>query len=297
MPLRTDQLAALLAVIDQGTFEAAARQLSLTPSAVSQRVRALESRVGQVLVVRATPCRATDAGTVLLRLARQQQLLESEALGALAAGQGAPTDLPIAVNADSLATWFTAVIDECATWGDVVLRLHVEDQDHSAALLRSGAVLGAVTSDPVAVQGCSVELLGTIRYIPCATPVLAGRWAKGRGVDWEAMPVVRFSAKDDIQQRLLSRHAPDAVPPTHDVPSSDGFLAAVRAGLGWGAVPEGQLGDDLETGRLVRLSARDRVDVPLHWQCWRLRSERVDRITRAVRAAAASLHRPARPSG
>jgi LysR family transcriptional regulator (chromosome initiation inhibitor) len=296
MHLPTDQLAALLAVIDHGTFEAAARQLSVTPSAISQRIRALESRVGQVLVVRTTPCRTTDAGTVLLRLARQQQLLESEALGALVSGQKSLTDLPIAVNADSLATWFTAVIEECATWDDVVLRLHVEDQDHSAALLRSGAVLGAVTSDPVAVQGCSVELLGTIRYVPCATPDLARRWTRGRGIDWAEMPVVRFSAKDDIQQRLLSQHAPEASPPTHDVPSSEGFLAAVRAGLGWGAVPEGQLGDDLETGRLVRLSARDRVDVPLHWQCWRLRSERVDRITAAVRTAAASLHRPVRAS-
>jgi LysR family transcriptional regulator (chromosome initiation inhibitor) len=291
MEMRADQLAALVAVVDNGTFEAAARQLMVTPSAVSQRVRALESQVGQVLVVRASPCRTTEAGTVLLRMARQQQLLTSEALAELATGDASLTDLPVAVNADSLATWFTGVIAECATWGDVRLRLYVEDQDHSAALLRSGSVLGAVTSDPVAVQGCAVEPLGTMRYLPVAAPELARRWTRGRRVDWAAMPVVRFGAKDDLQQRLLAAHGVEDTPPTHVIPTSQGFLAAVQAGLGWGAVPEGQLGDDLETGRLVRLGSRDRVDVPLHWQSWRLRSPRVDRVSAAVRRAAASLRR------
>ena len=292
MNIRPEQLAALVAIVDEGTFDAAARRLSVTPSAISQRVRALESQVGQVLLLRTTPSRTTEAGAVLLRMARQQQLLEREALAELSGGDEAgATNLPVAVNADSLATWFRAVLEECASWGDVTVRLHVEDQDHSSALLRSGTVLGAVTSDPVAVQGCSVERLGTMRYLPVARADLARRWAKGRGVDWAGMPVVRFNAKDDLQDRVLSSHGVTSAPPTHVVPSSEGFVAAVRAGLGWGAVPEDQLDDDLETGRLVRLSSPDRVDVPLYWQRWRLRSRAVDRITAAVRAAASSLHR------
>ncbi|WP_127129939.1 LysR family transcriptional regulator ArgP [Georgenia sp. SYP-B2076] len=292
MRVRTEQLAALMAIVDAGSFEAAARHLSVTPSAVSQRIRALESDVGQVLLVRAIPARTTRAGDVLLGLARQQQLLESEALAELSAGGAPVMDLPVAVNADSLATWFVRVLDECATWSDVTMRLHVEDQGHSAALLRAGAVLGAVTSDPVAVQGCSVERLGTMRYIPVAAPRLAGRWEQGRGYDWAAMPVIRFNAKDDLQQRLLATHGVTGSPPTHVVPSSEGFLAAVRAGLGWGAVPQDQLGDDLETGRLVRLAARERIDVSLYWQRWRLRSPSIERITAAVRAAAADLLNP-----
>lgn len=292
MSIRPEQLAALVAIVDEGTFDAAARRLSVTPSAVSQRIRALESQVGQVLLLRTTPSRTTEAGAVLLRLARQQQLLEREAVAELSGGEGAgATNLPVAVNADSLATWFRAVLEECASWGDVTVRLHVEDQDHSSALLRAGTVLGAVTSDPVAVQGCSVERLGTMRYLPVATPHLARRWAKGRGLDWAGMPVVRFNAKDDLQHRLLSARGVVGAPPTHIVPSSEGFVAAVRAGLGWGVVPEAQLDDDLESGRLVLLSSREHVDVPLYWQRWRLRSLAVDRVTAAVRAAAASLRR------
>jgi LysR family transcriptional regulator (chromosome initiation inhibitor) len=292
MQFGPDQLAALMAVIDEGTFEAAARRLSVTPSAVSQRVRALESQVGQVLVVRAAPCRPTDTGTVLLRLARQQQWLESEAVAQLHAGGpngSSRADLPIAVNADSLATWFRQVIADCAAWTDVVLRLFVEDQDHSAALLRSGSVLGAVTADPVAVQGCSVERIGSFRYLPVATPGVLGSGRQGRSIRWAELPMVRFNAKDDLQHRILRAHGVTTSPPTHYVPSSEGFLAAVRAGLGWGAIPEQQLDDDLRAGRLVQLSARDTVTVDLYWQCWRLHSPRVERITAAVRSAAATL--------
>lgn len=289
MDVRPEQLAALLAIIDHGTFEAAARHLSITPSAVSQRIRALESQVGQVVLVRSTPCRATEVGGVLLRLAREQQLLTQEALAEISAGATRRLELAIAVNADSLATWFSPVLDAIAAWGEVTVRLHVEDQDHSAELLRSGAVLGAVTSEPVAVQGCAVERLGTMHYLPLATPELARRWARGRGVDWARMPLVRFNTKDDLQHRVLERHGVTTEPPTHLIPSPHGFLAAVRAGLGWGAVPEGLLGEDLDSGRLVRLGARERVDVPLYWQYWRLRSAHIERISAAVRDTAVVL--------
>src|ERR1700754_5198978 len=146
MDLVPSQLAALVAIADHGTFEAAARHLHVTPSAVSQRIRALESPLGRVVVQRTTPCRPTADGQVLLRLARQVQLLHDETTDALAHG-GTTVDLPVAVNADSLATWFRGVFGDVAGWSDVALRLHVEDQAFSAGLLRSGDVLAAVTSE------------------------------------------------------------------------------------------------------------------------------------------------------
>ncbi|MFM6847954.1 MAG: LysR family transcriptional regulator ArgP [Terrabacter sp.] len=290
MRLQPEHLATLLAIVDTGTFDAAARRLHVTASAVSQRVKALEAEVGHVVVVRASPCRPTAAGEALVRLARQQSLLEAEALAGLSSGGEGRVDLPVAVNADSMSTWFGAVFSDVADWSDVVIRLHVEDQDHSARLLRSGEVLAAVTSDPAPVQGCSTEPLVTMRYLPVATPELVDRHRAGRGIDWGAMPLVRFNGKDDIQQRILDRHRVTSAPPTHEVPDSTGFAAAVRAGLGWGALLTSQLtsqlGDALDSGELVRLGARDHVDVPLYWQRWRLPSEHLDRLSDAVRAAA-----------
>lgn len=287
--MQSDQLRALAAIVDHGTFEAAARQLHVTASAISQRIKALETQVGQVVVRRTVPCRATEAGEVLLRMARQLQVLEADALAELDLESATSSDLPLSVNADSLATWFRSVLETVAGWGDTVLRLSIEDQGHSSRLLRSGDVIGAITSDPVAVHGCSIEPLGALRYLPVAAPELRERFTKARGPDWDRMPVIRFNSKDDLQQRVLSGHHVHATPPTHLVPSSEGFLAAVQAGLGWGMVPTDQLGDDLETGALVRLAHRDHIDVPLYWQVWRLTSPRIDRVTAAIRAAAVVL--------
>ena len=287
MRLQPEHLATLLAIVDTGTFDAAARRLHVTPSAVSQRVKALEAELGQVVVVRTTPCRPTSAGEALVRLARQQSLLESEALASLATDGRPRSDLPIVVNADSMSTWFGAVLAEAAAWDDVVLRLRVEDQDHSARLLRSGEVLGAVTSDPTPVQGCSTEPLVTMRYLPAATPRLLERHRGGRGIDWAAMPLVRFNEKDDIQQRILDRHGVTGAPPTHEVPDGGGFVAAVRSGLGWGALLTTQLAPLLDSGELVRLGARDHVDVQLYWQRWRLPSAQLERLSDTVRRDAA----------
>jgi len=285
-----DQLAALVAIIDHGTFEAAARHLHVTTSAISQRIRALESAAGQVLVRRATPCTATEAGAALVRLARQTALLYDD----LRAGaSGEVVDLRVAVNADSLATWFRPVLDEVARWDGAALRLEVDDQAYSADLLRRGDVLGAVTSDPVAVQGCAVEPLGVLRYRPAAAPAYAERWRTGRGYDWARMPAVVFDDKDALQHDLLTARGLGPPPVVHRVPTSADFHEAVRRGLGWGLLPLPQLDPDLAEGRLVALGARAHVDVALFWQRWRLESPSLTRLTASVRAAARSL----RPAG
>lgn len=281
------QLDALVAIADHGSFEAAARALHVTASAISQRIRALETAAGRVLVSRTTPCRPTDAGAAYVRLGRQTRLLYDEAR--LAADDADHVvDLAVAVNADSLATWFRDVLSAAAGWDDAALRLRVEDQAYSAGLLRNGDVLAAVTSDPAPVQGCAVEPLGVLRYGAAAAPAFVERWSRGRSMDWEQMPVVVFNEKDRLQHDVLDVRG--VTPRTiHLVPTSTDFHEAVRRGLGWCMVPEPQLLPDLEAGRLVRLPGRagaNRVDVPLFWQRWRLDSPALTRLTDTVHTAA-----------
>jgi LysR family transcriptional regulator (chromosome initiation inhibitor) len=223
---------------------------------------------------------------VLLRLARQVQLLHDEVRDELAHGPQGVIDLPVAVNADTLATWFREVVGAVADWSDVRLALHVEDQAFSTDLLRCGAVLAAVTSEPAAVQGCSVEPLGRVRYIPAAAPAFAERWRRGRSYDWSAMPAVVFNEKDRLQYDALAARGLGPPSITHRVPTSADFLEAVRLGLGWGMIPEPQLRPDVRAGRLVTLGSRAYLDVALHWQRWRLDSPILDRLTDAVRRAA-----------
>lgn len=284
--MNTDHLAALVAVVDEGSFEAAARALHITPSAVSQRIKALEKHHGRVLVVRASPCRATTDGEVLLRLARQIAELRADAYAELDPDPAPRRPLPVVVNADSLATWFEPVFDEVATWPDVALELFIEVEDHGTHYLRTGEAVAAVTSDPVVVPGCTTEPLGVLRYVPVATPELAERHTRGGRIDWQGMPMVRFSDKDDLQHRLLHRHGVQDPAMRHLVPSNQAFFAAVRAGMGWGLISEPQLGDSLDTGDLVRLGTNEHVDVELAWQSWRLGSETTARLTQAVHRAA-----------
>lgn len=291
MPYNTAAVEALVAIVDHGTFEAAARALHVTPSAVSQRVRALEREVGQVVVRRGAPCVPTEAGAALVRLGRQTRLLDDEARAALQEHVGR-VEVTVAVNADSLATWFRDVLAEVAGSTDLTLNLVVEDQAYSAELLRSGEALAAVTSDPHPVQGCRSEHLGFLRYRPAATPGLAERWRSGRGSDWQRMPVVVFNAKDDLQHDLLRDRGVTAPDVVHLVPTSADFHEAVRLGLGWGMLPEPQLLPDLDAGRLVTLGGRAHQDVHLHWQRWRIDSAALRSLTDVVRrAASAGLRR------
>jgi LysR family transcriptional regulator (chromosome initiation inhibitor) len=282
------QLDTLLAIAEEGSFEAAAQRLHVTPSAVSQRVRALERSAGRVLVRRSSPTAVTEAGEPLMRLARQLRLLTAEAVGEL--GDEAVTDVAVAVNADSLATWFRPVLATAAEMPMTSLRLFVEDESLSHDLLRRGEVLAAVTSEPQSVQGCSVEPLGTLRYLPAAAPGLVDDHRHGRAFHWATAPMVVFNEKDRLQDDTLAAHGAGRPSVVHRVPSTEDFLQAVRSGLGWGLVPEPQFATAASAGALVRLPGSKPVGVALHWQRWRLESAALEALTAAVRrAAGASL--------
>ncbi|MCF2129689.1 LysR family transcriptional regulator ArgP [Strepomyces sp. STD 3.1] len=288
--LPLDQVRTLLAVVDEGTFDAAAAALHVTPSAVSQRVKALEQRTGRVLLLRTKPVRATESGAVLVRLARQVARLERDAYAelGLSGAAGEPTRVSVAVNADSLATWFLGALTELPPEPRLCFELRREDEAHTAALLREGVVMAAVTSSPDPVPGCAVRFLGRMRYLPCAGPVFAERHLSGPLREALAVaPVVVFDRRDDFQDGFARRfgHGGASIA-RHYVPTSEGFVEAVAAGLGWGMVPEPQAEPLLRAGRLVDFAPDLPVDVPLHWQQWKLDSPALAMVADAVTATA-----------
>jgi LysR family transcriptional regulator, chromosome initiation inhibitor len=290
MQIDVQQLTAFAAVIELGSFDAAAARLHVTPSAISQRIKALEQRVGQVLVVREKPCTATASGVPLLRLAAQTALLEAEALAEMGGGEGAAPRIAVAVNADSMSTWFTGVFDAL---DDVLFDIRIEDQDHSARLLREGVVMGAVTTERHPVPGCRVQPLGVMRYIPVASPAYVKRYlADGfTARAAAAAPSLAWNRDDALQDMLVRKiFRRDIARPQHFVPTAEGFGSAVRAGLGWGMFPDSLAAPALKSGSFARV-ADEHLDVPLYWQCWRLDSPIISRITEAVRSAASGLRR------
>src|SRR6478735_11924267 len=248
----------LAAVVDEGTLDAAARRLHVTPSAVSQRIKALEEQLGRLVLVRSKPARPTAAGMSVIRLARQTALLEHDALAELGAGEdeAALTVVPLAVNADSLATWFLEPLARLAEQHPVVFDLHRDDQDFTAGLLESGTVMGAVTSRAAPVAGCRSSVLGAMRYEAVATPAFITRWMPD-GPSPQALrgaPLVDFDRRDDLQTRWLrAREVDPAAPPRNYVPASGDFATAIKLGLGWGLLPGFQAAEALAAGALLRL--------------------------------------------
>ncbi|CAH0192271.1 putative HTH-type transcriptional regulator Rv1985c [Arthrobacter sp. Bi26] len=291
MEISPEQARTLAAILTYGSFDAAAAHLSVTPSAVSQRVRALEAAVGRPVLTRARPPGLTESGEAVVRFARQLELLSADLAEELQPEQPrAGTRLTLVINSDSLHTWALAGL--AAASENVQLEILREDQEHSLDLLRAGAAAAAITETAKPVPGCSSSKLGIMRYFPVCAPDFTRRWF-GAGVSAAtvaAAPVVVFDRRDDLQDRWLRRlsHAP-LQPPRHYVPAAQEFGDAIRWGMGWGMMPEIEIGEDLETGRLETLSPRAHVDVALYWQQWRRGSAALTDVADAVRAAARVL--------
>ncbi|WBT09834.1 LysR family transcriptional regulator ArgP [Corynebacterium sp. SCR221107] len=283
-------LQTLLTIVDEGSFEMAAYALGISPSAVSQRIKALEKSAGRVLLRRQTPVTVTEAGEVLVQAARRMALLEAETRVQL---RRSLEHIPLAVgvNADSLSTWFRSVLASVSAWGDTTLTIRIEDESHTLDLLRKGDVLGAVTREDEAVSGCEVIPLGVMRYFPVATASLLDRFTVDGEIDWVNLPVLRFGPRDGLQDQDLVARVGHQIRQRRvsQVPSAEAFMEASRVGLGWALLPESQARVLLDGGEVVLVD--DHVlEVPLFWQRWRLESPALEKLTAAVVDAAGVLH-------
>ena len=298
-----DALECLAAIVEEGGFEKAAQRLSITQSAVSQRLRALEVQVGTPLIVRSRPLKPTAAGLLLLKHTKQLRLLRADLDGELrklapGLGRGGREEerVSIAINADSIATWALPALDDLMRQG-LPLEIITDDQDFTHERLREGQVLGCVTTLPQALRGCRVVPLGAMPYVLVAEAGFA-RAHCPQGItpaNFRDITLIAFNRKDDMQADFVGRALglPAVTPPQVFVPSSEGQLRAVRAGWGASVVPELMAREGLRSGELVQLNPELSVPVSLYWHCWNLESGVLDALTQALtRAASAALIQP-----
>ena len=286
-------LLALAAVVREGSFERAARALSVTTSAVSQRVKLLEDRLGSVLVVRGRPCAPTETGRLLCRHVEQVAMLEQDLRGALpklthSPPEGAPA-IRLAVNDDSLGTWFVGAMAKFLESDEVLLDIVLDDQENTLEWLRSGDVLAVVTVTARAIRGCNSVPLGRLGYLAAASPTFVQRYfAEGvNSVSVANAPTINFNRKDSLQsqwiRRVCGRHVDT---PVHWLPSTHGSIKAAIAGIGWGVNPAVLVRPHLRAGTLVELVPGRGLSVPLYWQYARLQAPALNRLTRAIVAEA-----------
>ena len=288
------QLDALSAVIEHGGFGPAAKALSLTLAAVSLRIKALEEQMGQRLLVRGKLVRATAAGQALLAHVKQLRMMENDLLSGLQGGdpRGAGArwqSLSVAINADSLVGWFLPGVAPVLQRHRLLLDTVIDDQDYTHEALKSGAVLGCVTTLDQAMRGCVAEPLGVMRYRCVAAPAVVQRCRTPAGAvsphKLLAQPAIIFNRKDALQDEFLAQHFGLRQPnyPRHYAPAVDAFEEAIALGMGWGMVPEQTLGRRPDLQELLPGAT---VDVALYWQHWAHEAPSAQRLTHAVKAAA-----------
>ncbi|OYQ42202.1 ArgP/LysG family DNA-binding transcriptional regulator [Rhodoferax sp. TH121] len=294
----TDALECLAAIVEEGGFERAAVRLSITQSAVSQRLRALEAQVGTVLLVRSRPVKATTAGRLLIKHAMQMRLLRADLesdLLELAPSTGAPREderISIAVNADSIATWALAALDPLVHAG-LPLEIITDDQDFTHEWLREGQVLGCVTTLKQALRGCKVLPLGAMHYVAVVSKDYAQAHCP-QGLtphNFRQIPFVAFNRKDDLPAEFVGRalNLRRVSVSQRFVPSSEGMVRAVLAGWGASVVPELLVRGLIDNGQLVNLLPTATLPVNLYWHCWNLNSEVIDRLTAALSQTAGRI--------
>ena len=297
------QLEALNAVIEHGGFGPAAKSLSITLAAVSLRIKSLEDTLGQRLLVRGKQVRATPAGQALLGHVKQVRLMEADLLDGLQGGAKPKSgvrwqSLGVAINADSVASWFLPGVAALLQRHHLVLEILIDDQDHTHDALKSGDVTGCVTTLTTAMRGCVAEPLGVMRYRCVASPAVAQRCRTPRGAvsvhKLLAQPAVIFNRKDALQDTFLLQHFGLRQPnyPRHFAPAVEAFETAIELGLGWGMVPEQHLA---ARPGLQEILPDATVDVVLYWQHWAHESLSAQRLTAAVKEAAHKHLRPVPP--
>ncbi|WP_020674976.1 LysR family transcriptional regulator ArgP [Geopsychrobacter electrodiphilus] len=283
-------LTSLATVIDEGGFERAGQVLHLTQSAVSQRVRQLEDRLGQILLIRSQPPEPTEAGRQLLRHYHQVRLLENALPAALLNETDAsPLSLSLGLNADSLATWFWQAGEAFLARRGVLFNLRVDDQDVTLQMLKKGEVVGCISATSTPLQGCRCIYLGTMVYRLLARPAYIARWFP-QGLTAAAVsqaPAAIFGRHDALQFRLLSKVLGPKLPPLHAhyVPSPEAFADAIYRGLAYGAIPDLQSKAWLDKGELVEVIPQQE-NVRLYWHCWNLSSELLNELGECLREVA-----------
>ncbi|TNI94056.1 LysR family transcriptional regulator ArgP [Aeromonas allosaccharophila] len=266
-------LRALDAVLQEQNFDRAAKSLHITQSAISQRIKQLEQQFAEPLLIRSQPLQATPLGQKLLAHYRQVHQLELELAGELTPDEPqGPIRISIAVNADSLATWFLPAIAPLLELHPIELNLLVDDESRTLDKVREGQAFGAVSLQPRPLAGCCVDELGEMNYLLTASPAFVTRHFP-HGLTREALartPAVAFDQRDDMHISFMRRHfglEPGGYP-CHTVHSSEAFVAMAEQGLAYCLIPELQIRSQLQAGTLVNLSPDHVLTECLYWHRW-----------------------------
>lgn len=273
MAFSSDNIAVFLAVLDHGSFSAAARALGRVPSAVSMTIAQLEAELGIELFTRSSrEVRPTESARALEAEARQLagQLRRLQA-HALSLHQGLERRLTLAVAPELLsAPWSEPLARLAEAYPALEVEVVSAPQDDALRLLHDGAAqLALLYERPGVHEHESFQELGSEVLVPVIAPrhplALArnGRFRLEDLVDLRQIAIVSRGAREADQRVLISRKL-------WRTDSHLATLALVRAGLGWAYLPRRLAQPLLDRGELLgilfeHMSNELRLWVDLVW--------------------------------
>jgi len=264
---------ALDVVITEQSFDKAAEKLSITQSAISQRIKQLELLVAQPVLIRSQPPQTTEIGQKLLRHFRQVRQLEYDLVEQIMPDKvDAILSVSIAINADTLASWFIPAMAPLLKRHPIELNLQIENESTTQKLLQRGEVFAAVSTYSQSFSGCKVSPIGQVIYILCATDDFKDKYFPNEltATALKNAPGVDFDRRDTMHSCYIEENYGLKVGdyPCHTVRSSEAFVQLAIEGVAYCLLPHTQANEYLASGQLVDLAPQQHLSQMLYWHSW-----------------------------
>ncbi len=260
---------ALCAVIELQNFEAAAQKLFITQSAVSQRIRGLETHYGEPVLIRTPPYRPTKLGNQLVVHYRRITLLEEDCEREIASNAQLSTKfstLKIAINRESLEGWFLDFMKE-SHFAGLLIEVIADDEQLTQDYFKNGVVSACLSTSSTPIVGGEAHFLGNVEYVLAVSADFAQRHFKE---DLTDCPAIKFDQHDILLEQYLQKYfrLPEGGLNYHVIPSITGIKTALTAGMGCALISTLAIQPELQTKKIISLYPDKKWQVPIYWHNW-----------------------------
>lgn len=258
------------------SFEAAAKKLHVTQSAISQRIKGLETYYGEPVLIRILPYKPTRLGEYLISHFQRLCLLEESLEQQLGYTSIRPR-VSIALNRDSLETWFLDLIEDTSIFNDITVEIIADDQELTIDYLKKGLVSACLSTSEKEIIGGNVAFLGNMEYLLVASPAFIKSHFSGKDQKKCLLnaQAIKFDKNDKLHERYLEKFfgLNGENMHFHIVPSVRGFKKYALLGYGYGLIPKLDILEELKNKKLIQLHVDKVWNIPLYWHYWDIESK------------------------
>lgn len=281
-------LRALAAVIENQSFELASQEIGISQPAVTQRIQSFESYLGERLLIRKLPYKASKAGEMYLSLLRKVTILEGEV-------EDSEEKMPVvklAINRDSLDLYFLKVLSDPKISSMITMQIIADDQDNTLKYLKNGQVDLCISSVEKPLQNHLSLKIGEMKYsLVCASTFYKKYFQDG--VNRKSLsfaPLVIFDRHDKAQHSYLkSNYNINLLSQANLMPSLASFKHAIIGGFGYGLMPIIDIQRELRKKQLIQMNPQKDFNISLYLHQWEYQRDHIKLLCEKIMKSAEML--------